>query len=533
MLKRIGFIALAALLMSQLLLNFSTVFAKEEQSPPPLLPTSLASLAGPFHQLLDTNGDGSPDFSFLFPSQDAEINDVHTIHRSFTHMEEKEWIYNVAVNKEIVGELRFLIKQIEERELAYFIRYIPIKETEKPLIIQLHQYGEEIIAGKTPLSELGESKLPYAWERFEITEQPRDLPVGSLYLEGEKIAYRVSGVDSFQEKGYSVRDQLTADQLPSTVRKTGQGNLFTFHFPGKEKSFSETWGILGDSDLYNWNHAGFANFMLRDDISINKKLSMEGIYFCLPSSYQPYSKNGFYLNPANIQVLRGLSNLDKSGKGRFLNDLALMVGHMSVDNQNKEGFWPTQPKSEWLESEYKIGYNYYDNRRNADNATFILELYKRYPDPRFKEALEKHVDFLYDMIESRSVRTSELGMLYTDYTGFPEGELSHVALNHHIAVVNFLLKWELLTQDETAIYYSRRMLIGIRDTANLWVKEDKNLYYALYANLTPHPYPDYVTLTLSDLQETQYLLGKLGKAADPSIQYLIDHKSEWVANQNS
>jgi hypothetical protein len=209
----------------------------------------------------------------------------------------------------------------------------------------------------------------------------------------------------------------------------------------------------------------------------------------------------------------------------------LMIGYMSLPRQNQQGYWPTSPASKWLEKDYGIGYNYYDNRRNADQAVFLLELYRKYPDEKFRTAINKHVQFLYGVIEPKSIKTSKQGLLYTDYTDFRSNKLSHSSLNHHLAVTNLLLKWHLLSGDEKAKELALRMVQGVVDTKHLWVKENKDLVYALFPNLTPHPYPDYFSLTLSDLQLTQALLKKATGKENEHLQYLINQKIEWINMQ--
>ncbi len=490
--------------------------------------TQLSEIKRLLDQPIDVDGDGLLDFSFRLNNATYQLEAVSVSEDVYNHLHQKDWLYDVRELDETVGQLRFQLKQVKEQDLVYFIRYTPLKNQKDPFSLDLIYYGQGILAGRTPISAIGEDKLPYDWEQLTINDAI-DLPRSSLYLQGESVEMRISGTDTFSDLGYSVRDYQEIDQTRSFVYKSNEGYHFTFTFTNELDHYSETWGILAGLGLLYWERSTFDSFVLRDDISINRKLSLEGLFYRTPNNYKPRSSYSYYLNPANIMGVRAISSLQKEkSKGRYIDDLVILLGHMAVDQQNDKGFWPTQPKSEWLEKEYEIGYNYYDNRRNADNVTFLLLVYQHYPDERIKLALEHHLDYLYKVLEEHSVRTSEYGLLFTDYIGDDQSEMSHIALNHQLSVINFLFDWHIKMKDEKAKDYAFRMITGIEDTENLWIKENDDLYYALYADLTPHHYLDYLDLTLSDLKITQNYLSRILGRSNDHLQNLIDSKQQWL-----
>lgn len=485
----------------------------------------LHKMNAPFDSPIDVNLDGKVDFSFRVPSNYQLVLQSIT-EQEYSYIFQKKWTYQIEKNGDTLGNLQFQLQQINEGDVAYFIRYIPITEDQEHFSIELLYYGATNLTGRTPISEIGESKLPYDWKEL-VLDAEMELPYSGLLLSGDQVELRVSAADTYRELGYSVRDYTKSVQVPTYGSLHSQGYQFTFMLTNKVNYISETWGILGKSNLYDWNNVSFTDFMLRDDISINKRLSMEGLYFRTPSNYVPRSSMSYYLNPANIVGVRAVP-LIREGKGRFVEDFSLLLAYMSVQQQTDEGIWPTQPKSEWLEKEYGIGYNYFDNRRNADNATFLLMMYERYPDEVIYVALDKHMQALYDRIQHHSIVTSEQGLLFTDYIGDEESRRTHVALNHHLAVINLLLLWYDQTKDEVAKHYAERMIMGVEDTTDLWIKPNGDLYYALYDDLSPHPYPDYIDLTLQDLRQTQSLIRKHYGNINDAIQKLIETKSLWV-----
>lgn len=493
--------------------------------------TRIETIVKPWDEPIDVNGDGRLDFSFRFTDVSYSLEEISQSTQHYEYLEEKQWLYAVFQHEEKVGEMTFQLKQVKGTDITYFIRYQAIQSAEAPFSIDLIYYGKDGLIGRTPVSELGEERLPYEWEQYELGSE-RELPAASAYLSGKEVDLRVAAVDTYRELGYTVRDYQGQKQNVSKVTYKHDAYNFTFTFATPANHTSETWGILAKSGLYDWERLEFANFMLRDDMSINKKLSIEGLYYRTPSNYYPRSSYSYYLNPANVMGLRAMGLLQaNSQKGKYLDDFVIMLGHMSVKQLTNTGYWSTQPKSEWLEKDYHIGYSYYDNRRNADNAMFLLALYQWYPDEEIKRSLEQHLAFLYQALEAHSVHTSETGILFTDYVGSEDSEPSHIALNHHLAVLNFLLQWHTKFEDEEAKNYAIRMVEGIQDTEELWIKDNHDLYYALYADLTPHHYPDYIDLTLIDLQITQHYLSKIYGFTNESLDRLILSKQEWLNNR--
>lgn len=491
-------------------------------------PFDIRKIETPFDTPMDMNQDGNLDFSFRVPME-YNLKMQSVTEQVYKYIVQKDWTYQIEKNGQAVGKLQVQLQQIKEGDVAFFLRYHPLIDDDEHFHLELLYYGESILKGRTPISEIGEEKLPYDWQEI-VLESEMKLPYSGLLLSADHVDLRVAATDTYRELGYSVRDYTQNAQVPSYGQNHTQGYQFTFAFTNKVNYVSETWGILGATQLYNWDNVAFTKFMLKDDISINKRLSFEGLYFRTPSNYSPRAAMSYYLNPANIVGVRAVP-LIQEGKGRFIEDFSLMLAYMSMRQQTDEGVWLTQPKSEWLEKEYGIRYNYYDNRRNADNATFLLMIYKKYPDENLYSALIKHMQALYDRIEHYSIHTSEQGLLFSDYIGDAESKRSHVALNHHLAVINLLMQWYEESGDEQAKSFADRMIAGIEDTVDLWIKPNGDLYYALYEDLSPHPYPDYIDLTLQDLRQTQSLIRKHNGTINDAISKLIETKSLWLQSR--
>lgn len=480
-------------------------------------------------QKIDVDRDGLIDFSFRLPSAEFTLTSKSVTEEVYTYFVQKDWLYEVQENKEVVGDLQIRLSQIQDQDLFYFIRYTPFNKSKGNFTLELISYGEDNLYGRIPISEIGEDKLPQSWQYVNTIDSFATLPHASMYLSGENWDIRIAAVDTYQDHEYSVRHYPLEKQTDSTVEKTEYGHRFTYAFTNEPGYYSETWGVLAPKGLFAWEQSYFSNFMLRDDMSINRKLSLDGLYYRTPHNYVPRTTYSYYLNPANIMGVRavGLLQEDKT-QGRFIDDFVILLGRMAANNLNDRGYWPTLPKSEWLEEAYGIGYEYYDNRRNADNATFLLLLNRHYPDEYITKTLQGHVHYLFKVIDNYSIQTSEYGVLFTDYIGIEQRVLSHVALNHHVAVINFLLDYYNSIGDELAKSYALRMVMGIEDTVKFWIKDNHDLYYALFENLSPHPYPDYIDLTKNDLLYTQGLLLQLLGTPNESIQQLIDSKSIWI-----
>ncbi|WCK55760.1 hypothetical protein PP175_07415 [Aneurinibacillus sp. Ricciae_BoGa-3] len=349
-----------------------------------------------------------------------------------------------------------------------------------------------------------------------------------LYVDGRRLYYRIGNASVFHPLGYTVLQEKKQAEKPASIIRNNAGVTYSIPLPSSQTTLAETWGILSAKPLVKWDQDEAASQAMNIGFDNGKMLSLDGAYSPDETTYTPYQPGSFYRNPANGEGLHSLPYLNASDYGTIFNDVATHLGYCAVKTQNTEGCWPTYPRSNWLYSEYKTSYTYIDNRRNADNATFLLRLLKNRSDDAIAHALTKWDAYQKSYILKTGLKIGS-GLLIPDYVGGVNASISHTALNHQAANMNYLYERYLQTNDPDKKVLADLLLKGIENTAPRWVKSDHDLYYALRRNLSPHPNPDYYELTRDDLDYSQSLLLLINGVPSEKIQYLIDEKNTWIA----
>ena len=74
---------------------------------------------------------------------------------------------------------------------------------------------------------------------------------------------------------------------------------------------------------------------------------------------------------------------------------------------------------------------------------------------------------------------------------------------------------------------SDKMLLGVSDTVDDWIKKDGNLHYCIFADGT-FGKQDYPYLTYNDLLHLQNLLTEMGREPNADLTKLMDAKRGWM-----
>jgi len=409
--------------------------------------------------------------------------------------------------------------QMENGSVLYFVRYTASSKAE-PVQLQITALDTDI--NQTAWLTTGKEK---GWKK---TSQISDSFSSSLYIDANHLFYRIGKVDAHKPLGYTVYTEQPQAEAKVKHMKLRFGHLFSLTLSANANTESTTWGMLSAVPLIRWDNQQAAAKAALLEFEYDKKLREDGAYYLNETTYRPYEPYSFYRNPANGDGLRALSFLSGQENGVWFVNVASHLAYASLRTQTSEGYWETQPRSEWLHKEYNIGYRYMDNRRNADNATFLLRFNQAMPDPAIKQALRKWDMYLERYSTQHGMKVGQNGLFLPDYVGGAGSKQTHTSLNHQAANMNYLYEAFVYDGDEQKKQLADRLLEGIVATKNRWVKPDHNLYYALYPNLKPHAYPDYAYLTRDDLALSQYLLNKIYGEPSADLQFLIDSKNEWL-----
>ncbi len=366
---------------------------------------------------------------------------------------------------------------------------------------------------------------PPAWQRWD--ELPNSLSKAA-YVDGQKLFYRIGKAEVYRPLGYTVYEELPYYASDVQVVQNGY-TQYKVTLPADSTSMSTAWGILAGHPLINWNEAKAYKKALEIEFEHDKKLRADGAYSIIPENYEPSSKMAFYRNPANGEGLRANDFVSYPAMGSLFMDIATHLAYTAVQSQNEEGYWPTYPRSQWLRREYNIDYAYMDNRRNADNALFLLRYVQQKPDPDIRETLRKWDHYMLRYIDKYSQKAGDKTISFIpDYVGAQNSRRTHTSLNHLAANMNYLLEAYLYDQNPAKKQAASKLFAAIKATKEKWVRPDSNFYYALTPGLMPYPAEDYYKLTHDDLLHSQKLLVLLyGKPSD-ALQYLITKKEKWM-----
>ncbi|WCK55532.1 hypothetical protein PP175_06170 [Aneurinibacillus sp. Ricciae_BoGa-3] len=351
-----------------------------------------------------------------------------------------------------------------------------------------------------------------------------------VFIDGPKAHYRIGPAVAFQPLGASVYKRVAQTGLAAKVSKSSNGLMYEWKLPSKKGEVYETWGILSSNLLVNWGNKEAIHQLESASFDFDKVLRADGAYYPNEETYRPYAVNSIYYNPANLDGFRSLPFLNNADNGTYFEDIATHLAYASLQNQTPKGYWETQPLSTWLNNDYKLQAPYMDDRRNADNATFLQYYIRFRSDEEIDNALDKWDRYAVSYIKSNAVQLKTGGLLVPDYRD-NYGHTTHIALNHHIALANYLLERYISTHDVALKSLALEMIKGVELTKELWVKPNHDLYYSISQRLKPTTSLDYRELTRDDMAETQRLLQKVQGEPSPALQFLIDSKNKWLGLQ--
>lgn len=353
----------------------------------------------------------------------------------------------------------------------------------------------------------------------------------AVYIDGPRLSYRIGPTEVYRPLTHTVLEkQMEASNGITAEASSSASRTYHIPLPADANTFATTWGAFSSGRLLNWDDQQAYDTSLEIEFSDRRQLHMDGSYSIIPDNYEPVSETGYYRNPTNGEGLRAVKYANDQTKGTLFMDIATHLAYCAAASQNPEGYWPTYPRSEWLNREYGIDYMYMDNRRNADNAIFLLRYQQAYPDPVIAQTLRRWDAYVIPYINryKRQVAGQTISLI-PDYIGPSDKKPAHTSLNHLAATMNYMLEAYLADGDETKKEAALLLLSALDATRKRWIRPDSNFYYALTPALTPYyPGEDYYKLTRDDLLESQSLLMRaLGKQS-ATIAYLLTHKEKWM-----
>ncbi|PKM83299.1 MAG: hypothetical protein CVU89_00650 [Firmicutes bacterium HGW-Firmicutes-14] len=479
---------------------------------------------------LDTDNDGRHDYKIsLQGPKTIEWVKSGTSAKKHDLSTEETLVYEAREGSQSLGALTLTLKRIRNTDYIYFIKYENKRTVPdvKAIITALNSSPE--IKGHQIIYPRQIDNQSSEWNSFEVSPGGRfspehRLPKNAVFLDSSSHYLRLGLVDIFKPLKNRVKLELFEKSKPISILRQGDAILYTIPLPPEPGTYAETWGILGSSPLIDWDNPSAVSAAKRGDLVRFRKLATDGTYYLTPWNYYPTEKTAFWPNPANhvAELFR------RQDGGSYFTDISVSSMYTAIQAQNRDGFWPTYPRSDWLFKDYRIPEGFYDTRFNTDAALFLLHMYSQAGDKKSLEAAQKYGSWLRKYIQEQGIPTSGGGMLVPDY--FKPGvkhQKSHVSLNHLVTEMNFLYELYGVDQDELNLKAGDLIRQAVRDTGENWIKPDGDLHYA-YLSGGKYGMQDYPLITLNDLKLSQKLIKQVTGREDSVFGKLIESKENYL-----
>ena len=300
----------------------------------------------------------------------------------------------------------------------------------------------------------------------------------------------------------------------------------------KKNQYFDTLIVSGNSKLFN-NEEEINLFTSVFSKSLSSSwLSFDGAYTKLPYSIEPYTPDGYGRN-LNSEMEKGLFKLYCDTGNLIYEDYVLSSIHVLKNYlpRYKNGVWLTEYTSTWLKKDYGIKAMYFDTGHNDTIAEYLINLYNYYNNDDLKNMSEYYAKYLLEESNKEITVTLKEGILPPDYFSTHHYTNSHCSLNHQLAIINYLLRIYIQTNNEE---YKNLALTYLKTITNIgmnWINEEGDLYYQVNEKGI-FSGTDYKTLTLEDLVITQELLEQIGENRIDVLDELINSKLKYLNKIN-
>lgn len=354
-----------------------------------------------------------------------------------------------------------------------------------------------------------------------------NLPMNSLlYLETKAYSMIIGQNFIYRDIGDSTIQNISTGRMAVQVKQQEDKWLITCQFPKTAGCDGILWGVGSQKQLLDLSTPLNKAVWPAYDVVNKARIGWDGYYFQSPTNYRPIAPQSYWRIPSNY-LANCFMRTEGSEASRLMGNAMLVL---AAENLNEQGFFPTLPICTWLKNEYNIGNNFFDDRFNVDAAMTYLIAYQKFGNPLYRDIYRRIADYFMAYAETHHFDVSNHrgeAWLLQDYGGGIGSKSSLCALNHQLAVLDFFL---VAYEQEGDIGYkllAEKLLMGIQNTKNQWIKPDGNLHYA-YLPSGKMGMADYPYLTYNDLFNVQKTLMRVYGERDADLDELMLKKKEWM-----
>jgi len=329
---------------------------------------------------------------------------------------------------------------------------------------------------------------------------------------------------SYRSLGNGTIEAVQRGQI--SFKKEDMRWLVSYSFRLQPNQFGVMWGLGSKNTLVDWDYKSMRKIWANYDLDQWARLNYNGYHYKSPSSYVPSSPSSFWHIPSDF-LTNALIKTGGSLASEILGNALLMINALNI---NDEGYYATQPLSNWLYTDYQIKGNFFDTRFNADTIETYIRAYRKYQLVYYREHYLKMAQYYlahgekhhYKVYNQQGVE----GWLVQDYFG-EGGKKNHVSLNHQVQGAHIFYMLYSEERDERYLKFADKLLQGVKNTRDQWLMSDGNLHYAYLIDGTMG-LKDYPHLTYNDLFTLQKDLVNIYGSEDPDIKLLMTSKRVWM-----
>ena len=397
--------------------------------------------------------------------------------------------------------------------------------------------GDTVFAGTVTLEDGAEACL-LEWDADSVqlhwsdgTDWHEEIPEGSgSYLAGclfvdteaEHFAIYLPQCCEHIENG-CVRYLPDRDgRLDVTANEDGSRHLALIARGGGEQTSSDFFLARCKDPIIDWADGNQTNFWKAYTNRGDGRFLYSG-YYWISSTLNETSGENIYAN--NVACYFGKSFVYGAPFYDAMKDMSLFLMDAMLDNQNEQGYWPSNVVSSWLHEDYGIDGPYYDTRFNSDFVKILMRSCREFGIEEYKEPLRRYFAFYKEFANGQGWEL-EGGLAVPDYY-YPGMTTPHMALNHQLAEIDVLYEAAELLGDGELSALGDTMLAALENSAPQWIKSDNNLHYSVHPD-GEYGGQDYPYLTYNDLFDMQNRLQAMGRPRSEALQLLMDAKKAWM-----
>ena len=334
----------------------------------------------------------------------------------------------------------------------------------------------------------------------------------------------------YTPKTFRLHENGVMEYLPQcdgfiNVEQNGDGWMFSLQSNIPDTNcVSDFTVVSGPRSMLNWGHPNCGDLWKNYTLETEGKWCFNGYFFPCAYNYVPTGENYLYNCPAAYFVK---SMVYVAYAHPAAENLALAMLDTLAMEQNKAGYWPTSPRSEWLYEDYGVDKGFYDTRFNSDLLRIYRVYYDTYGGDVLRDVMNMYADFFVEFAECEHFLSPNGGWFIPDYTPASINK-PHSSLNHQLAEIIELYGLADSLQRPDLEELAGKMLLAITDTDKQWINEMGDLHYCIFSDGKTFGRQDYPYLTYNDLFDLQEVLVKRYGAEAESIQFLMDMKKQWM-----